>query len=279
MFLGRSIVHSHLSLWNVQGVTDMSSILGHDPIQQRSLELGRLQVTDMTNMFQNATSFNSDLSRWNVENVLGMDGIFDGATSLDVCNRGSICSSWGSHRPSDCDTTSYPECIGTFENVLNQVYGGTCGFNTTNCTCNDVDGVMTTRYCDEDNGCGPIPPSLGMCSNLLDLTLSHGRLSGSIPNELTRLVNLLTFDVSNNELTGELPNDIGNLVNLTGLDVSNNVLRGLIPESLSSLTSLEHLYLDNNHFEGEIQDDIFTSLTSLKELYLSFNMFGVKSLT
>ena len=133
--------------------------------------------------------------------------------------------------------------------------------------------MMTTRYCDVDSGCGPIPPTLGMCSNLLDLTLSHGRLSGSIPNELTQLVNLLTFDVSNNELTGELPNDIGNLVNLTVLTSPTTYSAGSIPTSLSSLTSLEHLYLDNNYFEGEIQYDIFSNLTSLKELYLSFNMF------
>ena len=130
---------------------------------------------------------------------------------------------------------------------------------------------MTTRYCDEENGCGPIPSTLGMCSNLLHLTLSHGRLSGSIPNSLTQLVNVLTFDVSNNDLTGELPNDIKNLVNLTRLDVSNNNLDGSI--SLSLPTRLEYLYLDNNHFEGTLHSNIFTNLTSLKELYLSFNAF------
>ena len=112
-----------------------------------------------------------------------------------------------------------------------------------------------------------------MCSNLLDLTLSHGRLSGSIPNELTLLMNLLTFDVSNNALMDKLPNDIGNLVNLKSLDVSNNALSGSIPESLSSLISLEHLYLDNNNLGGTIYSNIFSDLTDLKELYLSFNMF------
>ncbi len=264
-----------LSLWNVQGVTDMSGAFsGMTEFNSDLSSWNVSRVTDMTNMFQYATSFNSDLSRWTVDGVVEMDGIFEGATSLDVCNLGSICRSWGLHRLNDCDTTSYPECIGTFENVTNQVYGGTCGFNTTNCTCNKIDGIMTTRYCNNDDGCGPIPPTLGMCSNLLDLTLSHGRLSGSIPSELTRLVNLLTFDISNNDLTDKLPNNIGNLVNLKSLDVSNNALSGSIPESLSSLTSLEHLYLDNNRFEGSIRPNIFTNLTSLKELYLSFNTFS-----
>ena len=146
---------------------------------------------------------------------------------------------------------------------MNQVYGGTCGFNTTNCTCNEISGVMTTRYCDHVNGCGPIPSTLGMCSNLFHLTLSHGRLSGSIPNSLTQLVNVLTFNVSNNDLTGELPNNIGKLVNVTRLDVSNNNLDGSVSVSLP--TRLEYLYLDKNHFEGTLDANIFTNLTSLKE--------------
>jgi len=266
--------NADLSLWNVQGVTDMSGAFSDMFEFNSDLSSWDVsEVTYMTNMFQNAVSFNSDLSRWNVEKVLYMDGIFEGATSLDVCNRGSICRSWGVHRPNDCENTTYPECIGNFESVTNQVYSSKCGFNTANCTCDEIDVVMTTRYCDVESGCGPIPPTLGMCSKLLDLTLSHGSLSGSIRNELTQLVNLLNFDVSNNKLTGELPNDIGNLLNLTSLDVSNNKLDGYIPTSLSSLTSLEHLYLDNNYFDGEIQYDIFTSLNNLKELYLSFNMF------
>ena len=264
--------NADLSLWNVQGVTDMSGAFSDMFEFNSDLSSWNVSgVTNMANMFRNAASFNSDLSRWNVENVTDMHGIFDGATSLDVCNRGSICRSWGSQRPSDCNATSYPECVGTFENVTNQVYGNSCGFDTANCTCNEIDGVMTTRYCDFDSGCGPIPPSLGMCSHLLDLTLSHGRLSGTIPKKLIRLVNLLNFDVSNNDLTGKLPNDIGNLVNLTSLDVSNNHLSGSIPAFLP--TNLEYIYLDNNHFEGALDANIFTNLTSLKELYLSFNAF------
>ena len=99
--------NADLSLWNVQGVTDMSgafSDMFEFNSDLSSWDVSR--VTDMTNMFQNATSFNSDLSRWNVEKVVDMDGIFDGATSLDVCNRGSICRSWGSRRPNDCETTT-----------------------------------------------------------------------------------------------------------------------------------------------------------------------------
>ena len=84
-----------LSLWNVQGVTDMTGAFS-DMLEFNSdiSSWNVSRVTNMTNMFRNAESFNSDLSRWNVENVVDMDGILEGATSLDVCNRGSICRSW-----------------------------------------------------------------------------------------------------------------------------------------------------------------------------------------
>ena len=96
-----------LSLWNVQGVTDMSgAFLDMFEFNSDLSKWNVSGVTDMRNMFRNAVSFNSDLSRWNVQKVVDMDGIFDGATSLDVCNRGSICRSWGSRRPNDCETTT-----------------------------------------------------------------------------------------------------------------------------------------------------------------------------
>ena len=69
-----------------------------------------------------------------------MDGIFEGATSLDVCNRGSICRSWLGSWLSESSTCvmskrrgfirklyvvrAYPNCNGehSFENVMDQVY-------------------------------------------------------------------------------------------------------------------------------------------------------------
>jgi len=260
-----------LSQWNVQGVTDMSQTF-KDMVNFNS-DLSRWDVSNVLNMremFSNAKSFNSDLSRWCVQKVVDMYGIFDGATALDICNRGSICKSWGLAHLTDCKNNSYPDCDGDFESVTNQAYGD-CGFNTENCTCNEIDGSMTTRYC-VDN-CGTIPYALGHCANLKSLQLSDGRLQGPIPNELTRLKNLVLLDVSENKLQKELPDQIGDLKMLRKLDVSNNILEGFVPNSLSLLTSLEYLYLDNNRFKGELNLYIFSNLTSLKELYLSFNMF------
>ena len=46
-----------------------------------TLEMGT--VTDMNGMFQNATSFDGDISGWNVEAVTEMSGMFSGASSFN----------------------------------------------------------------------------------------------------------------------------------------------------------------------------------------------------
>ena len=46
-------------------------------------------VTDMTNMFSSATSFNSDISMWKVSLVFTMERMFYGATSF---NAETVCS-------------------------------------------------------------------------------------------------------------------------------------------------------------------------------------------
>lgn len=40
-------------------------------------------ITDMSNMFYNDTSFNSDISSWDVSNVTNMNGTFENATSFN----------------------------------------------------------------------------------------------------------------------------------------------------------------------------------------------------
>ena len=56
-------------------------------------------VTSMSVMFYNATSFNGDISTWDVSNVTSMGGMFSGATSFN----GDI-SSWDVSSMTDMDS-------------------------------------------------------------------------------------------------------------------------------------------------------------------------------
>ncbi|TYH51619.1 hypothetical protein ES332_D10G288600v1 [Gossypium tomentosum] len=124
---------------------------------------------------------------------------------------------------------------------------------------------------DFNNLQGNIPPSIGKCQSLLELTVSYNNLSGPIPPQLLGVSSMsIILDLSSNHLTGELPVAVENLKNLGQLYVSQNRLSGLLPKTLGSCVSLEKLYLDGNLFEGPIPSSL-SSLRGLEALDVSNN--------
>merc|ERR1719460_314939 len=51
---------------------------------------------------------------------------------------------------------------------------------------------------------GPIPETIGSCSNLMKIWLYDNQLTGSVPDSLADLENLQEFLVQDNQLTGAL---------------------------------------------------------------------------
>ncbi|WP_096685085.1 BspA family leucine-rich repeat surface protein [Ichthyobacterium seriolicida] len=78
-------------------------------------------ITNMSSMFSNATSFNSDISNWDVSKVTNMSGMFLGATSFN-----SDISSW--------DISKVTDMSGMFSNAtsFNQDLTSWNTFNVTN---------------------------------------------------------------------------------------------------------------------------------------------------
>ncbi|MCY3545020.1 MAG: hypothetical protein OXH22_13430 [Chloroflexi bacterium] len=93
---------------------------------------------------------------------------------------------------------------------------------------------------------GVIPPQLGSLSNLEDLVLTDGKLTGGIPPELGKLSKLERLSVEYNQLTGEIPPELGALKNLNTLSVYYNQLTGEIPSELGNLSNLRYLNLYGN---------------------------------
>jgi len=57
------------------------------------------KVTQMERMFDGASSFNQDISQWNVSYVTNMRGMFEKASSFNQCLR-----SWSNRISGSCDT-------------------------------------------------------------------------------------------------------------------------------------------------------------------------------
>ncbi|MFA6159138.1 MAG: leucine-rich repeat domain-containing protein, partial [Candidatus Paceibacterota bacterium] len=90
---------------------------------------------------------------------------------------------------------------------------------------------------------GPVPPSIGQLSSLLELWLNDNQLT-SLPPEIGQLSSLQRLDLDHNQLTS-LPREIGHLSSLVWLDLGDNQLTSLPPE-MGQLSSLQRLYLADN---------------------------------
>ncbi|MBN2714707.1 MAG: BspA family leucine-rich repeat surface protein [Deltaproteobacteria bacterium] len=83
--------------WDMSGITDMSHMFeGATSFDGDLSSWNTANVTDMSHMFDGATSFTGDLSSWNTANVTDMSHMFEGATSFD----GDL-SSWNTANVTD----------------------------------------------------------------------------------------------------------------------------------------------------------------------------------
>ncbi|XP_047328618.1 systemin receptor SR160-like [Impatiens glandulifera] len=103
---------------------------------------------------------------------------------------------------------------------------------------------------------GTIPSTFGSLSKLKDLILWLNQLHGEIPPELMYLQTLESLILNFNELTGSIPPGLGNCTKLNWISLSNNQLTGEIPESLGRLTNLAILELGNNSITGRIPPEL-----------------------
>ncbi|XP_021732421.1 systemin receptor SR160-like [Chenopodium quinoa] len=135
-------------------------------------------------------------------------------------------------------------------------------------------------YLQNNEFIGPIPPSIGNCSQLVSLDLSFNFLTGTIPSSLgtltqlkdlvmwmNRLNGVIPSELADNralenlildynELTGPIPSGLMNCTNLNCISLSSNKLSGTIPSWIGSLNNLAILKLSNNSFYGEIPPEL-----------------------
>jgi Leucine-rich repeat (LRR) protein len=76
---------------------------------------------------------------------------------------------------------------------------------------------------------GSLSPSLSQLTQLTQLFLFPGLVTGPIPSQLAWLTTLRVISLTNNRLTGPVPTSLAALTNLHTLDLSYNQLTGSIP--------------------------------------------------
>ena len=106
--------YGHISTWNTCGVTDMSNLFNGASSFNEDISGWQVDsVTSMQNMFAYASSFNQDLGRWRVDNVKMFWGFVVGATTFDqdlgwcVDDDVSLSQGTGAVWQSGCEYQSY----------------------------------------------------------------------------------------------------------------------------------------------------------------------------
>ncbi|KAJ9705950.1 hypothetical protein PVL29_003862 [Vitis rotundifolia] len=118
---------------------------------------------------------------------------------------------------------------------------------------------------------GPIPPQLGNLINLRVLSLTNNRLTGPIPASLSSLHNLHTLDLSFNQLSGSIPPGIAHLDQLKVLILASNILSGELPK-FPAIQELFHIDVKRNKLWGRLPSSMPVSLRYLSLVYLDLSM-------
>lgn len=112
--------------------------------------------------------------------------------------------------------------------------------------------TLGTGLSDSPGLAGILSPAISNLSELTQLLLFTGIVTGPIPDQIGTLKKLSVISLTNNRLTGSIPTSIFTLPNLHTLDLSHNQLTGTIPRSISELSSVKVVVLGSNKISGEI---------------------------
>ncbi|XP_014507997.1 probable inactive leucine-rich repeat receptor kinase XIAO [Vigna radiata var. radiata] len=110
---------------------------------------------------------------------------------------------------------------------------------------------------------GTLPSSLSLLTDLTQLLLSPGLVTGPIPLQLAQLTNLRVLSLPSNRLTGPIPTALSTLRRLHTLDLSCNQLSGSVPPTLTDLPQLKILILASNSLSGTLPKTVNSPLLHL----------------
>ncbi|GKV51209.1 hypothetical protein SLEP1_g57878 [Rubroshorea leprosula] len=129
-------------------------------------------------------------------------------------------------------------------------------------------------YMDNNFFLGNIPEQIFSLSHVIELDLSWNSFTGQLAIDLAvgKMTNIVQLNVSHNRLSGGIPRTLGDCLMLEGLWMGDNLFEGGIPSSFNNLKSLVMLDLSNNKLSGKIPE-YFQNFSLLQYLNLSFNDF------
>ena len=143
-------------------------------------------------------------------------------------------------------------------------------------SCNEDEEIVKISIT-YDRLSGSIPTEISFLKRLEELDLESNKIRGTVPSEVGLLTDLTSVSMHKNEVQGTLPTEIGNLSNLQDMQFSANFLNGTIPTEIGNMQKLERIeFVSNieNFGMNQLSGSIPTSIglcTSLKSINFQEN--------
>ncbi|CAG9462765.1 unnamed protein product [Pedinophyceae sp. YPF-701] len=121
---------------------------------------------------------------------------------------------------------------------------------------------------------GPLPPEVGLFTELTSLRLRQNQLSGPLPDALNSLGKLAVLLLGRNDLEGSVVLDATQMTSLAAADLAYNRLSGPLPASLFASPTLAIVDVTGNRISGFPPAPTIAARTQLQALLASDNAMG-----
>jgi len=265
-------IYGDIITWDTSSVTDMSNMFyDANSFNEDISGWDTSSVTDMNNMFNGASSFNGDISGWNTSSVTDMNNMFNGASSFN----GDI-SSWDTSSVTDMSNmfngaSSFNGDISSWDTSsvtdMNNMFNGAGSFN------GDISGWDTSSVTDMSHmfaGAGSFNRDINswntisvtdMSSMFEETVVFNGNISGWDTSSVTDMSNMFSSTASFN---GDIPASSGVLVRHGNIDRWDT----------SSVTDMSNMFSSAMAFNGDINRWNTSSVTNMSGMFNGASSFN-----
>jgi surface protein len=264
------------------GVTSMYNMFASSSFDGNISSWDVSSVTDMSGMFHNATSFNGDLSSWDVSSVTSMAGMFLGTTSFDQdlsnWDVSSVTNMAGMFRLSTYNGDLSSWDVSNVTN-MNWMFRENSDFNG-DLSSWDVSNVMTmaemfwqSHSFNGDLSSWDVSSVTDMSEMFRDNTIFSGDLSSWDVSSVTKMSGMFwNTTYFNADLSGW---DVSNVTDMSRMFRGTNSFTGdLSGWDVSSVTNMSGMFQDNGEFSGNLSSWDVSSVTDMSWMFRAANSFN-----
>ena len=266
-----------ISEWDTGNVTDMSELFKDNTTFNQDIGNWDVSnVTSMERMFNNATSFNLDISNWNVSSVSNMRELFNGATAFNQNLR-----TWKPPsnviRQSMFNGSPIYTLMSSVSGLATSTY-----FNKTGITNNNIDSALAAY----NNAPGDDATAFGHIStwdvsdvtDMSELFKDNASFNEDISNwdvsKVTNMEKMFEFTPFNQDIGSW---DVSNVTNMAGMFLSANVFNQDISSwNVSNVTNMGGMFytLSTNVFNQDIGSWDVSNVTDMSSMFFSATAFN-----